>query len=700
MPLITLTFQFLDAGNQVVKWTPENLAVIVFLGLKDLNEDDPLLLKGGRDVTDPTVCTPWEPVFDILFQHYDLFSDAGVTAVTRAGDACIGRQVDGTAARIYLKAKPPPQNVGQVLGAAIAGGEAATANTLGAVKTYLAGQNTIRVYVPDSSSRGHQTTTCLLIRRIISWGYTNAIGVVYIDATGNAKTLQSLLPELTLQIDPLNKEKIADAVYHSDTLGGCDFTFLATSDGPPAEEVEFGFSGGVDSPKTNPKPICNVRYFLMLQPFQWNAANYLYAQNTTIDLGNQKPLGQLQFLGMTCYSQDLTTVTWAAVSSEIARISDPGAQAAVTCIQANCCANGATKLLMPVYGLAHGVKPDGTASTMLSNWTSLPQILALANLVLSVLEGQGQGQGVAPTAVGTVLMTLNDYPLTWIADLRALLPANYRDRVSCWALGSPWSNASVTGLANNQVLIANIGPVDAPLFNYFYLNSPLPPVFEGKGTMPVMLNSGRPYLQLSKQETGFDNIFSFPLPAERKLKVFLYPSLPFTLAGSESKPLRETLQNDEAKACFKAQNAVVWNRIPDIAINAATFGQQPGPVFDQIQNYLRLRNFIDAENKLQLKFFALRAAVNFDDDSFPANVLDKQQMFDFLRAACDTESVNLCVVYQNKLDTLATFFRDVMTPDSRQALYFKGLGDYFRNPANDKLLKGMGYAVAAINAGT
>jgi hypothetical protein len=690
MPQITLTLNFIDAGNHQVNWTNPQLAVAGGLGLTGLDFANPQFITGDTDIPAPVAtCSKWYALFDALSAAFEIFSDAGVTAVARSG-ACIGTLVIANAAALYLKPRPAPVAVGPAVLAAVAAAAVAGLGNLAAIQAYLGNQAEIRVYVPASNSRGHQTTTCLILRRLIAWGYVGAFEVIYENQNQNATTLQILLPELNLQVVGQN---ITPDDYRSPALGNCLFTFnVKNAAAPPATQCQFGISGGVDNPNVDPRPFCNVRYFLMLQPFQWNATNYLYAQTTTLDLGEEQLLGRLEFLGMTCYTMDPAQYTWAAASPEIVRINDAQVRLAVAGIQTVCCAPPApTQLLMPVYGLSRGM------AGVLSNWPALPQMTALANLVLAVLEGQAG----APLNLGTVLMTLDDYGPNWSTNLLELLPRNYHARISFWSPPTAWANALITGLAANEVLITNFIPdiLPSPLFNYFYLNSTLPPIFEGKGTMPLMLNSGRPYLQLSKQLPGYETLFppAGSVSPVRRLKIFLFPSIPYVLAPVPPPGAMQTTPNAEALACLDAQKGMVWNNLPNVVVNAATFGVT-AVAFIRLKNYLISYNFIDAGHRVQTRFCAMQNAADFDDP-FPTDIITKLQAYNNMQTACGAGAANICNRYRARLTVLSTFFATAITPATAVNGYFAALRVYFNDQANDKLIKGMGYAVSAVAQG-
>ena len=657
-----------------------------------MNSGNTAQFSGTIDVAQTAPCASWTAQFDALAASYRIFSDAaGTQAVGRDAAPCIGSLIANDSVTLYLQTNPPPVGIAQAVNAAVvAPGVNALANA-GAITTYLQGQQFIRVYIPASKSRGHQTTTCAIVRRLIVLGYTGTVEVIYKAEADNAGTIQLLLPELGLSVTGENINPAPNnGQYQNAALGNCVFTFTAIGVQPPASRRQFGISGGVDDAKTDPRPICNTDYFLMLQPFQWNAANSLYVtQNPQpIDLGNQALLDNLGFPGNACYWTDLTAYTWNAVAGDLLRLSQAN-QTVVTDIQAGCCAANATKLLLPVYGLN-----NDAASGKLSNWFEVTQSTALANLVLAVLRGQAN----APLNVGTVILTLDAYPNTWFADLQQKLPANYQARVTAWQSGNAWNNP-IPNLANNAVLIVNLTKVlSAPLFNYFYLNSPLPPVFEGKGTMPVMLNSGRPYLQLAKWIDGYDTIRAVTQGAAvNMLKVFLYPTLPFarTQSGNVLVTQRETV-GASAQSFVAAGNAMVRNSQAAVTIDANTFPTATAH-FAAISAYLQNNFYVDAANRVQAKFKALLSGNDFEQANFPA-AITMPLMYSDLQTACGAGGANVCTQYLTNITALTTFFSNARSDAQTQA-YFTGLATHFHDVANDKLLKGMGFAVAAIAAG-
>jgi hypothetical protein len=698
MPNVSLTFKFLDAANQPRNWTDVDQAAIGALNLTGLNSGNTAQFSGTINVAQTAPCASWTAQFDALAASYRIFSDAaGTQAVGRDAAPCIGSLIANDSVTLYLQTKPPPVAIAQAVNAAVVAPGVNVLANAGAITTYLQGQQFIRVYIPASKSFGHQTTTCGIVRRLIALGYTGTVEVIYkAEATNpwttNAGTIQLLLPELGLSVTGQNINPAPNnGQYQSAALGNCVFTFTAIGDQPPASKRQFGISGGVDDAKTDPRPICNTDYFLMLQPFQWNAANSLYVtQNPQlIDLGNQAPLGKLKFPGTACYWIDLTAYTWNALAGDLQRLSQEN-QTVVTDIQAGCCAANATKLLLPVYGL-HNDADVGK----LSNWIEVTQSTALANLVLAVLRGQAN----PPLNFGTVILTLDTYPNTWFADLQQKLPANYQARVTAWQSGDAWNNP-IPNLANNAVLIVNLPKVlSAPLFNYFYLYSPLPPVFEGKGTMPVMLNSGRPYLQLSKQKDGYDTITAVTQGAAVKmLKVFLYPTVPFvwTKSGKAVVTKRETV-GVRAQSFVAAGNAMVRNSQAAVTIDANTFPTATAH-FAAISAYLQNNFYVDSANRVQAKFKALLSGNDFEQANFPAEIT-KALMYSDLQTACGADAENVCTEYLTNIAALTTFFSNALG-DAETKTYFTDLATtHFHDVANDKLLKGMGFAVAAIAAG-
>jgi hypothetical protein len=553
---------------------------------------------------------------------------------------------------------------------------------------------TIRVYIPASSGTGHQTTTCNIIRRLIQLGFQQGnIDVVYVANTNNAGKIQGLLPELDIQV---NGRDITGVNTPNGLSENVTVSFQ-NSTAQPETKCTFGISGGVDNEYDDPTGICNVDYFLMLQPFQWNAQNLFYLGNNPINLGTIEALGKTGFMGLTCYYLDNSVfANWNNVNSYLERI--PAATPnraeiinAINCVQTNCCASDTVKL-MPVYGLAT------LAGSQLSNWPDLEQTQALANFLLGVLGAQGTGENQINSPI--VVLTLDVYGATWPAALQEKLPQNARNRLTFWEATQNWNDGNITGLANNRVLVLNLPKLlPMPIFNYFYLDASLPPVFEGKGTTPLMLNSGRPYLQLSKAKDGVENIKLKRVTPAPLYKIFLQPSSSPAFYSIGTVNIQAPAA--EARSCLEAGNAVVHNTTQNnITVNADTFGVDPAG-FGPIQTYLRNNHYINNNNNRVLdKFKALTDADEMEGD--PPAGKTKQEIFTGMQTACQIgvapNQQNICQTYRQNIGNLSQFIQNASQSDSPLFQYFTGLGTHFHNEDNDKLLKGLGFALAAINA--
>lgn len=713
MPKITLTFRFLDDSNNLVNWAPGDLSAIQAQALlENVNSTQPNIITAQTkaSIASPQTCGPWKGVFDALSAPFLIFKGQGTEPVDKFSN-CIGKCVAGSAGTLYVRKKPAPVSVSAAVSSATT---AVTVNALAAadaVATFLSAQTKIRVYIPGSLGTGHQTTTCNIIRRIISKGFTGTtktFEVVYAPEQGNVSAIKILLPELNISytnsgsVYTISAGSGTGGTYSNAGLGNCPFLFIAAGT-TIADQVDFGISGGVDTTTVDPRgaTITNTKYFLMLQPFQWNAANYFFGV-TQVDLGDVSLLDKLEFLGTTCYYVDYTIYSlWTSVSAYVAQITDPSGQSvtygqAVTDIQTQCYASAGVNVL-PVYGLTRG----GTSS-VLSNWPSVTQISALANIVLAVLRGQA----TSPMNKGTVIMTLDGYQVTetdsstkawtgtWIDNLKALLPKIYQDRLTFWPQNSAdaWNVSKITGLGTDRILIVNLPKLlPMPIFNYFYLNSSMPPIFEGKGTMPIMLNSGKPYLQLSKQNDGLDTVASLNSSAAIKtMKVFLFPSVPFAFDHDDT--TETTIQNTFSKQCLIAGNAAVRNiAASQTTVTKTTFGLTDDTQFDAIKTYLLTNNYVNSSCQVLNKFKALPDATAMEAQTTPL-ILTNGQIFTFIQTALGQSFTD----YNTAIAALATFFATAMTGSSTLAGYFTDLRDYFNNEANDKLMKGLGYAVAAI----
>jgi hypothetical protein len=556
--------------------------------------------------------------------------------------------------------------------------------------------NQIRVYIPDSPNTGHQTTTCNVIRRIIQLGFTGTMEIVYIvgvkpnDSNGrNSEEIKQQLPELNITVNATTGIITCgspNGLNHQVTVQF--FVFDTTNKSMPTPQWEFGISGGVDIASQNvAQEVCNVKYFLTLQPFQWPAANLLWMGAQSINLGKQALLGEIQYLLTACFYRDISMFTWQYAGAYINQIPNDGRRAAISIINTQCLQAQSRVKFMPVYGLGRGVKP-----VELEYW-ELEQTQALANIILGVFNAQLESP--------VFIMTIDPYNTTtdpWYQSVQNKLPAKYLLRLKT----CNWNQleTTLTGLQDGEILVLNMGKVlPMPIFNYFYLEETLLPVFEGKGTSFLMVNSQKPFLQLLQKPGGCENTAVSGYKDFNKASISVYPSNPphFTVTGGVAN--RTYQQNNFPQSvhlCINAGNAVVNNKQTTITVNAGTF---PGQDFNTIQTYLSQNHYINVNDQIQDKFKALTSADEMEDGGAG---IDKTAIYNAMQTACTIAGAggnqNICQTYRDNIENLSTFINGSISANSLLQQYFQDLGQYFNNEAHDKLLKGLAFAVMAIQA--
>ena len=117
----------------------------------------------------------------------------------------------------------------------------------------------------------------------------------------------------------------------------------------------------------------------------------------------------------------------------------------------------------------------------------------------------------------------------WLSDFNNLINGNFpekvnpsplflafhgvnhvKDRIKTAATPQDAPAAFLT-VPQNGILVVAAGPAPYPLFNYAYTYATLPPIFEGQGTLELMLNLGQSYLKMANR----DGVVHYPaLPVE------------------------------------------------------------------------------------------------------------------------------------------------------------------------------------------
>lgn len=385
------------------------------------------------------------------------------------------------------------------------------------VEQYLSTLTTVKIYIADSRNFGHQSSSINILFNLIRLG-CNAVYTVVYQNTNALKKLRVLLP-----IDPDNLHPITLA--NSTNTGTVTVNFLSFLSDQPA--CDLALTGGYDY-SVRTLTVLKAKYTIELQPYNWHeegSENAIYFKDTdsVINLDAQIPNFNQQAFYISNPARDNNF--WAQFPAAL-----PTWQPTVSLTTALLDLYGTEKnfLLSPLYGINTG---------------SIDPILALFNMCCGVSYQQSGGDSrkavivsFSPTSQPgqnnnvnlNTLKTLIDtgkYPgmgYLYEADMYCasyLESSKLATRVKYYSGTDPEELITlIEGLTEKQVLVVQIGPVPAPIFNYTYYMANLPFVFEGQNTATLAMNFGRPYLQLGPPGSYYDKVFFPSLPTGNNSK--------------------------------------------------------------------------------------------------------------------------------------------------------------------------------------
>lgn len=356
---------------------------------------------------------------------------------------------------------------------------------LGVIKALNAARDEMRIFIDTSNGGGHQTTTLNMVKRLIDYGFQTPIRIFY-DSTA---TLELFLAGyvapmttmkyrgVTLNFQPAQNIKVPEDRAPLLICGGSEATLARL--GSRLKET-------------------NCSFYLQLQPWCWKSIDYLVYGNpvAAIPLNGQEALGKSQFT-FSAYAQPTpqrAPDVWALYASN-------PKFASVVAVANTLCDNSSRFWTMPVYGLTSwkffvnlALAADRAQSQMPGKGLGRKPIVLLS--FGSLLEAQADD---GPETGGELLArilnadpnSLEDYP-----ELRKRIEEN-RLPARCHVLsGQARGNFEkvLSSLPEDGIVVLSMGSTPNEVFNYLYAQATLPLLFEGRGTLNLALNLGKPYL--------------------------------------------------------------------------------------------------------------------------------------------------------------------------------------------------------------
>lgn len=405
-----------------------------------------------------------------------------------------------------------------------------------ALRGFVTSQKEIRVFIPDSSGSGHQSTTVQVIQELIDLGAT-LLRVIYApgDEEENAGRdeltwvkLVRLIPGLPEQPAAMHRLGKATLLFHS----------LDAFENLPMAEVPLGVTGGWDDPQ-NPTESLKVQWFLTLQPLQWSgvtdssvAPNILYGARKDSDVlleGGSEYGPSFVDRGLHVDTRPYLAPRWMDLPP---KQFPPGVRDCMAFIEELRKTDRIS--LMPVYFSAG--RPVAEASDILFNLVAGLSTLRISGaplkpVVIPVLAPLPPDDYLAlrirlapdpqphPVAVQTghaAFSTVNRldelFPSRHVYLGGTRLFEAFRDVGLAGNLPEFLVRGGLHPSRIPPILIVPFGRIPSLAFGRLMVLADLPSVFEGAGTMNLALNLGKPYLRLMSQEDIGKNFY--PLPGQ------------------------------------------------------------------------------------------------------------------------------------------------------------------------------------------
>jgi hypothetical protein len=384
------------------------------------------------------------------------------------------------------------------------------AQARGRVVQYLTTVTTVKIFIAASRNFGHQSSSVSILFNLIRMGCTATFTIVY-ENNDALRKLKVLLP-----IDPGNPVPIT---LPTPTGGTVNVNFLSFDADQPA--CDLALTGGYDAAVTTLTRL-SATYIIELQPFNWQkdgSQNSIYIQaSRTVQLLDGILNGNFNQQGFYLSDPARDNAFWARFATAV-----PAWATAVNLI---------TKILdlypvaehpfylLPAYGINTGsIDPIVSLFNLCCGVSYLqdqPRYMPAQKAVIvsfSPVNQPGQNNDVNLGVLNTLITNRTYGGKSGLYQPNAnciayLTSSTLADRVKYYSGSDPNElEARINALAANEILVVQIGPVPAPIFNYTYSVANLPVVFEGQNTAALALNLGVPYIHITAPGNYDDSLF-------------------------------------------------------------------------------------------------------------------------------------------------------------------------------------------------
>lgn len=411
---------------------------------------------------------------------------------------------------------------------------------------------TMRILICNSPNFGHQANTIHVMRHFLrKFKPTGKIEVVYDDDHINDQLYGSMREKLQILVPFFNKE-IPDR--QTVNMEGVSVRFIPFVYGrTKLNMMNYGLTGGFDYDDILMNEEFITEMFWKLQPYKWNHPSAFYEEQTFSFDKISENVASGPFSDMV-YSYE--PVDYTLTKEVLDWYTGPlsGEKLRQNTVLAKCLfeAKNPEKLLWPIYGI-HAMKAFSIIPELLLKFilSGLLTARSLKKPVLMVFLCDFKGDTVKLIEFLTSFL-LKDVEkakkdlkpfIDEIKSLRDVSRANSNANVFNFTdpiLDSiPETITSIYSMFDNldnikiystitETLITEInqdkslsihvlflGNVPMPVFQKFFSEADLPPVFEGQGTSSMMISSGKPFIQFNGGNNGGINNYNvFRVPED------------------------------------------------------------------------------------------------------------------------------------------------------------------------------------------
>ncbi len=409
-----------------------------------------------------------------------------------------------------------PLNIKDLISVASEENQLLFADAQEVVKNYLKSLKSVKIFVADSRNFGHQSSSIVILLNLIRLGCRANFTVVY-ENQNALKKIRILLP--------INISNVQPITLPTPTGETVNVNFLLMGADQP--KCDLALTGGYDE-KVDTLISLNADFIIELQPFKWKKKNsenaiWINKNKTVISLDDQiDGFNQLAFFIDTPVKDETLWTKFSTIDSSWSNTMN------LTAKVLNLYEGGEDFFLLPTYGINTG---------------SIDPIMSLFNLCCGV--SYLQDQQVIAARKKTVIVSFSPYNQTGqdndinLETLKKLITnsnytgkgflyqpndncklyltsSNLKDRVKYYyGLNPTELEVVIKALKSNEILVVQIGPVPAPMFNYCYFKANLPFLFEGQNTATLALNLGRAYFHIAAPG-AYDDLFPV-LPPDSKV---------------------------------------------------------------------------------------------------------------------------------------------------------------------------------------